>query len=234
MSPAATGMPVGLWKLDMWVGPGSCIIGIGIGPPQVGSDRKRRSPQVVSVRSRRTPPPWRWPPPETRRPLTGSRKSAEREIVEPFAARPGDGEDRIGLAVVHVEPDRPHRRERLAGDVGDGVADGHGLGAVVVVHQHVEEAPGVARPRSRSRIPAAARAPCAPRPRRRSARQSTRGRCSRGRASWRRRRGAASRRAARRRRRRRRRGRPSSRRRSRRPEGGARSGSPSRRRTRGS
>ena len=59
--------------------PGSCIAGVGSTLPQVGSDRKSLAPQVVSARSRLIPPPWMCPPPAMRRPLSGIRKSAERE-----------------------------------------------------------------------------------------------------------------------------------------------------------
>ncbi len=52
-------------------------------------------------------------------------------------------ENRIGLAVAYVEPDRFYRRQRLARHVMDRVLHVHGLGRVAVVHEHVDHSPVV-------------------------------------------------------------------------------------------
>ena len=145
-SPLATGIPTVERNEDIFVGPGSCRSGFGFGPPQVGRDAKSFAPQVAFCSSTRMPPPWRWPPPETIRPLCGIVKPADfvKRRKRPPAAR--DVEDRIRTsAVPDVEPDRLHRRQPLAGDVAHGVADEAVQSLGLVVHQHVEEAPAVGR-----------------------------------------------------------------------------------------
>ena len=80
LSPADTGTPSAVLNAVMCFGPGSCMTGWISGSPQVGSEVKSRSaPQLWSVRSRRSPPPWRCAPAATKVPLSGMTKSDERE-----------------------------------------------------------------------------------------------------------------------------------------------------------
>ena len=88
-SPLATGIPTVERNEDIFVGPGSCRSGFGFGPPQVGRDAKSLAPQVAFCSSTRMPPPWRWPPPETIRPLCGIVKPADFVKVENVRPPPG-------------------------------------------------------------------------------------------------------------------------------------------------
>ncbi len=78
-SPAATGIPSGLWKLDILVGPGSCSSGSGIGPFQLGWEVKSVRPQVWSESASLIPPPCMCPPAVRSRPLSGMVRSTRRE-----------------------------------------------------------------------------------------------------------------------------------------------------------
>ena len=80
----------------MCFGPGSWMTGVTTGRPHVGSEVKSFEPQVWSESSSRSPPPCRWPPPATIRPLSGIVKSALREIVENIGPVPGTS--KIGSA----------------------------------------------------------------------------------------------------------------------------------------
>jgi len=51
VSPRRTGKPGAVENVVICTGPGSCIIGVGISPPQVGKDVNRRPPQLRSVSS---------------------------------------------------------------------------------------------------------------------------------------------------------------------------------------
>ena len=82
-------MPDTDWNADIFVGPGSCRIGRGMGPPQVGRDSKGFVSQVVLRSSILTPPPCRCPPPETSRPLSGIVKSTVFVKVEKVLPLPG-------------------------------------------------------------------------------------------------------------------------------------------------
>ena len=87
--PFATGIPAVERNEDILVGPGSCRSGFGFGPPQVGRDSKGTVPQVALRSSSRMPPPCRWPPPATSRPLEGIVKSAVLVNVEKRLPPPG-------------------------------------------------------------------------------------------------------------------------------------------------
>ena len=102
-------------KEDIFVGPGSCSSGLGFGPPQVGRDSNGFVPQVAFRSSRRMPPPWRWPPPETSRPLCGIVNPADVVKVENLRPPPGTSKtgsgpvqfrmsSQIGLTGVRVSP----------------------------------------------------------------------------------------------------------------------------------
>src|SRR5215213_5210423 len=82
-------MPTVERKEDILVGPGSCRSGLGFGPPQVGRDANGAVPQVTLCSSTRMPPPCRWPPPETSRPLSGIVKVALLVNVENVFPPPG-------------------------------------------------------------------------------------------------------------------------------------------------
>ena len=115
MSPFATGIPAVERNEDIFVGPGSCRSGFGFGPPQVGRDTNGTEPQVAFRSSSRMPPPCRWPPPETSRPLSGSVKldrcvKVVNVLPPPGTSKTGSGpvqlrtSSQIGFTGVSVSP----------------------------------------------------------------------------------------------------------------------------------
>ena len=71
-----------------------------MGPPQVGRDSNGFVPHVELRSSSRIPPPWRWPPPETIRPLSGIVKPAVFVKVE--KVRPPPGTSKTGSGPVQL------------------------------------------------------------------------------------------------------------------------------------
>ena len=97
------------------MGPGSCRSGLGFGPPQVGRDSNGFVLHDAFRSSSRRPPPCRWPPPATSRPLSGIVKSAvfvnvEKRLPPPGTSKTGSGplqlrmSSQIGFTGVSASP----------------------------------------------------------------------------------------------------------------------------------